>query len=294
MSRGFLGLTLGVSLVNLGLFVRAGQLFEWHLDESWYPTTSFFIALSVGVVALLLYHVHRPRSDSPARKSMPRWFVPAALLFALIHTSAILLSMVFPDMPEGMMTTATLIGRHWTIPWSVLIAVSLAQAHCADVILKRSLWLLVSVSLATACSLWVFDVAPGMPLLVTTLVTAALMLATPALIRALDTLVDQTFLDRPHYAQASEALEQSFRRASTSEQLVDAALESVRTTLRVDARWVENRIETTTSHQARTLMQQELTFLESVRTELAHRLEAMRFEQDQRALHVREERLKRL
>ena len=294
MSRSFLVLTIGVSLLNLGLFVRAGQLYAWHLDESWYPTTSFFIALTIGVVALFLYRTGRPHADSPSRKSMPRWFVPTAFLFAFIHTSAILLSMVFPGLPDGLMTATTLIGRHWTIPWSVLIAISIAQAHYADIILKRSLWLLVSVSLATACSMLVFGIAPGMPLLVTSLATAALMLATPTLIRALDRLVDKTILDRPHYAQASQALEQSFRRANTSEQLIDTALDSVRTTLRVDARWVENRIETTTTHHARTLMQQELGFLESVRTGLSHRLDAMRFEQEQRALHLREERLKRL
>ena len=48
------------------------------------------------------------------------------------------------------MAAASLIGRHWTIPWSILIAVSLAQAHYADVVLKRSLWLLVSVIAATS------------------------------------------------------------------------------------------------------------------------------------------------
>ena len=294
VSRGFLGLTIGVSLLNLGLFLRAGQLSAWHLDESWYPTTSFFVALTVSVIALLIYLANRGHAESTARKSMPRWFVPTALLFAFVHTSAILLSMLFPGMPDGLMTATNLIGRHWTIPWSVLIAVSLAQAHYADVILKRSLWLLVSVSLATACSMLVFDVAPGMALLVTTLATSALMLATPTLIRGLERLVDETILGRPHYAQASQALEQSFRRATTPEQLVDAALESVRATLRVDARWIADRIETATTHQARTLMQQELAFLDSVRTELTHRLEAMRFEDEQRALHLREERLKRL
>jgi len=64
---------------------------------------------------------------------MPRWFAPAAFAFAAIHTSAILFSMLFPGMPEGLMTLCTLVGRHWTIPWSILIAVSLAQAHYADV-----------------------------------------------------------------------------------------------------------------------------------------------------------------
>jgi two-component sensor histidine kinase len=293
-SRVFMAFAIGVSALNLALLVRANQLYGYHLEESGYPTTSFFIALFVGVIALIVYRAARHQADLPARASAPRWFAPAAILFAFIHTSAILFSMVFPGMPDSLMTAAALIGRHWTIPWSVLIAVSLAQAHYADVILKRSLWLLASVTLATAATFLVFSPTPGLPMLITTLATAALMLATPFLIRTLDTLVDRTILDRPHYAQAGQTLEQSFRLATDPLQAIDAALESVRTTLRVDARWVDQRIEVTTTHEARTLMQQELAFLESVRTQLAHRLEAMRFEQEQRALHLREERLKRL
>ena len=50
----------------------------------------------------------------------------------------------------------------------------------------------------------------------------------------------------------------------------------------------------TTTHEARTLMQPELAFLDSVRTQLDHRLDAMRFETEQRALLLREERLRRL
>ena len=294
VSRAFLGFTIGVSVLNLGMMVRANQLYAGHLEESWYPTTSFFIALAVSVVALVLYWTGRGPAEATTRKAMSRWFVPVAFLFAFIHTSAILISMMFPGMPDALMTATTLIGRHWTIPWSVLIAISLAQAHYADVILKRSLWLIASVALATTSSMLLFDVAPGMPLLVTTLATAGLMLATPLIVHSLETLVDKAILDRPHYAQASEVLEQAFRRATDPEQLIDTALESVRNTLRVDARWADQRIDITTSHQARTLMQQELAFLDSVRAELAHRLEAMRFEQEQRALHLREERLKRL
>ena len=67
-------------------------------------------------------------------------------------------------MPEKLMTTMNLIGRHWTIPWSVLIAVSLAQAHFADIVLKRSLWLLTSVTLATIFSMFAFDAASGLHL----------------------------------------------------------------------------------------------------------------------------------
>jgi two-component sensor histidine kinase len=291
VARGFFAFTVGVSLLNLVLMARANYLHAYRLEESAYPTTSFFIALGVGAMALLLY-VSRRQSAS-ARKAMPHWFAPAALLFAAIHTTAILLSTLLPDMPDTLLTTASLIGRHWTIPWSVLIAVSLAQAHYADVILKRSLWLLASVAIATFVSLRVIDVAPGLPALSSTLIVAALMLASPPLLRALAALVDRVILDRPDYALAARALDESLRHATHPDQLIEAALQCVGTTLHVEARF-DDRIEVATTHQGRTLMQAELAFLDAVRVQLAHRLEALRFEEEQRALHLREERLKRL
>lgn len=294
VSRVFLAFTFGVSVLNLGLMVRANQIHGYHLEESGYPTTSFFIALIVGVVALIVYRTGQTSAGLPVRNSMPHWFAPAAFLFAFIHTSAILLSMVFPGMPEGLMSAATLIGRHWTIPWSILIAVSLAQAHYADVILKRSLWLITSVTLATFSSIEVFGATPGLPMLAMTLGTAALMLATPLLLRAIDALVDRVILDRPQYSQANASLDHTFRRATDPGQLIEAALQVVRETLRVEVRWVGHRIEIATSHQARTLTQQELAFTESAGAQLERRLDAMRFEQEQRALHLREERLRRL
>ena len=81
VSRGFLALTIGISLLNLGLLTRAGQLHAWRLDDSSYPTASFFIALPVGLIAILLYAMHRPRGVQ--RPSTPRWFVPAAFAFAI-------------------------------------------------------------------------------------------------------------------------------------------------------------------------------------------------------------------
>ncbi|MEO8064505.1 MAG: histidine kinase [Pseudomonadota bacterium] len=314
VSRAFLVFTLGVSLLNLVLLIRANYMHNWQLEASAYPTTSFFVALFVSVMAVLLYFANRPRAD--ARHAMPRWFAIAAILFAVLHTSSILLSLLFPGMPNGLLTATTLIGRHWTIPWSVLIAASLAQAHYADVVLKRSLWLLTSVVLATVVSAGLIGVPAGLPLLVTVLVAAALMLATSLLIRAVDALVDRVVLARPDYARASESLDRAARRAANPDQLISIALESVRATLHVDARWVNasetssptplaavtvncadqppHRLEITASHEARTLMQRELAFLEFVGAQIEHRLDGLHFHDEQRALLLREERLKRL
>jgi two-component system LytT family sensor kinase len=123
------------------------------------------------------------------------------------------------------------------------------------------------------------------------------MLVTPRLIRAIETLVDKVILARPDYAVAARTLDQVFGRATTNDQLIEAALASVRNTLRVDASYSDetaDKLSITTTHQARTFMQPELAFLESVRTQLEHRLEALRFEAGQRALLLREERLRRL
>ncbi len=52
-ARGFLAFATGVSLLNLGLLLRANYQFAWHLEASWYPTASFFIARVTGTIALV-------------------------------------------------------------------------------------------------------------------------------------------------------------------------------------------------------------------------------------------------
>jgi hypothetical protein len=294
-SKRMFAVAVGVSVLNLVLLVRANYRYSFALEASGYPTASFYIALGVGITAFIVYL--RERKAVPGRPAMPRWFAPAALLFAAIHTVAILLSTLAPDIPEFALTATNLIARHWTIPWSILIAVSLAQAHYADVVAKRSLWLIASATLGTIISMTVIDAPPGLPLLATALVTSALMLVTPQLIRAIDAFVDQGILARPDYAVAASALEQTLRRAATRDEVIEASLQSVRTTLHVDARYSDEQAEKlaiTPTHEARTLMQPELAFLASVRTQLDHRLDALRYETEQRALHLREERLHRL
>lgn len=317
-ARAFLGFGFGASALLLALYVYAAATHDFNFDASWYPEASFYMALAVTVIALVVYRTQRASADPTLPAPKRRWFRLVVVLLIIVQVGATLLTIQYEWITRDLHAVASLISRHWTIPWAILIAVSLAQVHYADVVLKRSLWLLVSVSAATLASVFVFRVPAGAALLVATLVTAALMLLAPALVRALEVLVDRKILHRPDYREATQKLEDSLRRTDNPQQLIDAALEAVRSTLHLEARWVtenesrapspgvlasipvesadgtRHRLEAAASHQARTLMQQEQAFLNSVASMAAHRLESQRLEQEQRALMLREERLRRL
>ena len=316
-ARAFMMFTGAVSLVSLGMFAWAGATNGLDVDGSWYPKVSFYLAQAVTAIALMFYWIcHEPNLGSKA--SMPRWFVRGAFLLAAVQITATLVSMQDAWLPVGVRSYVGLIGEHWPIPWSILIAVSLAQIHHADLVLKRSLWLLACMSVAALASVFVFRPASAMAVVTSTLACATLLLSAPLLIRALNFFVDRIFLDRPDYGVAARAFEESVRRIYDEEQVFDSALHTVRSTLRLDARFVPvstdaasatralasipiekanipcHRLEVSASHQARTLMSQEFGFLNAVATQVSRRLDAIHFENEQRAHHLREERLKRL
>jgi two-component system, LytTR family, sensor kinase len=317
-SRLFLIFTYAVALLNLGLLIRASATHVFGVDTSWYPQTSLYLALVVTAITLLLYRALRQEFGAALERSKPRWFGRGVLLLAVVHVTAALLSLQVSWLPAGVLTVLSLVSEHWTIPWSILIAVSLAQIHYADLVLKRSLWLLASVLTAALTSIFVLAMAPGLAMVAATLVCAALMLSAPQLVRALDFLVDRIWLDRPDYLVAGKRFEESIRHTSDQEQLFDTAMRTVHSTLRLDARFVPAsvdaafsmralasipiekanqpccRLEVSGGHGARTLMQQEFEFLNDIGTQVSRRLDAIHFEQEQRVQHLREERLRRL
>jgi two-component sensor histidine kinase len=311
VSRRFWIFAMAMSLLNVVLFTQEVLRHGGRLEPGYYPSLSFSIGIFVASIAYAIYIRLQSFAHARSRVSPPSWFMMVAVMFAGIHSAAIGLSILFPEMPTALLTATTLIGRHWTIPWSVLIAVSLAQVHYADVVLKRSLWLLASVALATLIGL---RIATGLPQLMVTVFIAACLLTAPSMFRILGNFVDKVILKRPELSVG--ALQDSFRRIVAPDQLIEAALTCLRETLHVDARWIKDtdattppalasvairspdgtahRLEITASHQARTLMQAELAFLDAVGAQLEHRLDALHFETEQRALLLREERLKRL
>lgn len=317
-SRRFLAFTGAVSLLNLGLFVWAGITHAWALDASWYPTISLYIALAVTAIALVLYGIHGRHAGRAMEQSKRRWFGRGALLLALVQVTAALLSLRSTWLPTGLHSAVSMVSEHWAIPWSILIAVSLAQNYYADVVLKRSLWLLASVAAAALTSAFVFRVPPGLAMVVTTLGCASLMLSAPLLIRGLDYLVDRILLKRADYVVAASNFEESVRHVYDKDELFATATRTVESTLHLDAQLVsasddtvapmqalasvsletanraQYRLEVSANHQARTLLQPELAFLNAIGTHVSRRLDAIHFEQEQRALHMREERLKRL
>jgi two-component sensor histidine kinase len=310
-ARNFWKFALTISALNVYLFTLEVLGTGGVSDAGSYPPLSFYLGVFVASIAFAIYTVDQMGVRVDKRAPLRRWFAPIAVIFAGIHSAAIALSILFPRMPDALLTTTTLIARHWTIPWSVLIAVSLAQTHYADVVLKRSLWLLASVTLATLIGL---RAETGLAQLMVTLAIAASLLAAPSAFRMLGSFVDRVILKRPEFTVGP--LQEEFRRIAKPDQLIEAALTCLRKTLRVEARWMDtadnesppalastpvrgpdgltHRLEIIASHQARTLMQSELAFLDSVGTQLEHRLDALHFEEEQRALLLREERLKRL
>lgn len=312
VSRAILMFSGAVSLVNFGLMTYAAATHSLDLDASWYPKTSFYLALVVTAIALILYRMLRHEPDSAARPSKPRWFGRGVFLLAAVQVTATLLSMQDSWLPAESRDAVGLISKHWAIPWSILIAVSLAQIHHADLVLKRSLWLLASMATAALATVFVFEPAPGLAMVASTLLCAALLLGAPLLIRALNFLVDRIFLHRPDYRVAARSFEEAVRRIYDQEQLFDTAVQTVRSALHLEARFVAApavalasisietanlpglRLEVSASHHARTLMQQEFEFLNAIGAHVGRRLDAIHFEKEQRAHHLREEKLKRL
>ncbi|MET0533502.1 MAG: hypothetical protein ABW171_04695, partial [Steroidobacter sp.] len=208
-SRVFVMFTGAVSLMNASLFVWAAATHALDLDASWYPETSFYVALVVTAIALVLYRVDRPAIDIEHGQ---RWFGRGALVLAVVQITAAWLSQLSSRLPADVRVAMSLLSEHWAIPWSIFIAISLAQIHYADVVLKRSLWLLASVSTATLASIFIFRVSPGLPIVASTLGIASLMLSAPFLIRAVSLLVDRVFLHRADYVAAARDFEDSIRR----------------------------------------------------------------------------------
>jgi two-component system LytT family sensor kinase len=140
-----------------------------------------------------------------------------------------------------------------------------------------------------------------------TIALAAIMLATPALFHAVAKFVDGVVLRRPDYAEASRAFAEASRRAPDREALFALAVRHVHDVLGLSAVVAQSAaiqggdgltigggyvLDVTRSIAGRRLMLEELSYLQTVCTEVAHRLESLAFERERQDLLFREERLR--
>jgi two-component system LytT family sensor kinase len=308
--RGASALAAGVLLV---------LLFAAQFRPGFPMTVESVAVLSAYNLALhvagwgLIYRAHRRRQWG--RLAGRGLFSRLAVVFLSIQLLTILVSIYAP---QEMAATRIigLVSQQMILPGAILTAVFLAKSRYADVVLKRSLYVVFSVVAATLAVWWIPGLPPGLPVLLASLLGAGLLLAAPSLHSVWNRIVDSALLRRPDYRALARAFREESRRTGSSEELFAGAERCIAEALHLTARVLprsnrgtpepagferiplkgpggaDHELELTpTTAPGRTLMREEIAFLEAIGTEIARRLEALEFERERRERQLREERL---
>lgn len=293
--------------VIFGLYVMAALLPEPPISMTSATKAAFFIALP----QILLYgysHLgpHRWAGRRKAAGGQVTGFVKAAAVIMGIWILATLTSILSPF--DSLLARAVLglISEMWVIPLAILAAIALAKTHYADVILKRSLGLLVSIVVATLLVWRVPDLPRGIPVVALSLLGAALMVTAPLLYRTLGRAVDRLILKKPDYRTLAKAYGDAARKAPDLEALKVLTEHQMSSALGLKALisppapaedaerlpFGEHTLELSPRRQAKALMQAEMHFIEDVAAEFTRREEALAFEAERLEREQREARLK--
>jgi two-component system LytT family sensor kinase len=316
--RPFSGYSCVVSLTQVLLLWQTWLAPDFFIDLTTYMRWSFYLALPQYTFALLIYELNRRHGIKRAARPAGRWFRRTALTLIVIQIAATLIGLQVEQLPALIKFVVDVISVQWVLPWTILVAVALAQTEYADLVLKRSLSLLVSVAVSAAVNAFLLNVPAGLPMVLATLSGTALILSAPPLLRATGRFVDRVLLRRPNYEAAVAPFEQATRRIGDEAEVLVSAARVIESTLEVNAALSARRatmereqellmcvmiegskephtwLEISATQGARTLMQQEFAFVRSICALASRRLEAIHFEGERRAVQLREERLKRL
>jgi len=268
---------------------------------------SFFFSLLFMIGALGLYLMWRPRRVEPRKARRAASPIGRAVLAFWIGFIALtLFNIVTPPSGSELQAIVGRANQHWAIPVSILAALSIAKTHYADVVLKRSLVVLLSIFVAAAVAWQIPGLPLGVPLVTVSLLAAAMMLAAPSLYRLLSRGLDRHLLKRPDYHALAELYAQGARRAASAADLATLTEAAIGDALRLDARIDagpaadDEEMIDLAGHpanlfpkvKARALMQAEHSFLAEVGATYARRLDALALEAERREREVREARLK--
>jgi two-component system LytT family sensor kinase len=246
------------------------------------------------------------RSSAPSRflaRTWPLMALQVAMVLLLIHAS----------LPTGVMLALLFAVQQSTIPTAVLAAAFLAKFRYADVLLKWTLNIVLSVVVSAFALSWVPGLPPGIVFVAASLAGATLLIVSPAMSRALSVLVDRHVLRRPDYGALSRAFAEESDRVGSEAELfalaevrINDALgsDSARVTTASDAPAIPGveSVPVTASNKAyvltvapspggRRLLGEEAAFLHAIGRDASRRLESLQFEHERRERQLREQRL---
>jgi len=283
------------------VFLFGAAVFSERAPFSFYAVIGFSFADAVAhwVVGGLLFLVHL-RSVPVERTSPQRrvWFktIVGALLLVAAQTLA-----YFTGEEGGWLNIVPkTIAEQWSIPFVVVMAAFLADWIYADVVLKRTLRLLVCVCIAAVLMYLLLGKDADLLMVFATIAVAALSFGAPWLKQKIDAFVDTVLLKRPDYdAIAARFVEQVSHAASKDEVM---ALMQATTRDALKHRRAQNPALTmdiplatytpVPESVSQLFMQGELAFVRNVATEADRRLDVLANEIERREATVREERLR--
>jgi two-component system, LytTR family, sensor kinase len=258
---------------------------------------------AVAHAAVVLF-VYRWERSTPVARFIWRAVLPLAALQVFI-----LIVLLQFESAGGVVLALAFVSQQAVIPNVIVVASFLAKFRYADVLLKRSLNVMLSVVVASIAVWWIPGVTPGIPVVIASLAGAGLLLAAPPIHRAVNWIVDRGLLRRPEYgALVRTFVEESDRVANPSE-LVALTEKTVRAALHLDSVKIAAASDPAAGERfpiagsdlmlvvsptagGRRLLTEEMVFLQAIAGEVSRRLYALEFERERQERQLREERLR--
>jgi two-component system, LytTR family, sensor kinase len=267
---------------------------------------SFFTSLGFLVLSGALYFARRERKPQRARRRYNAPLGKVVLGFWLIFIALTLFNILTPPSAEPYSQILGRINQHWPITVSILAALSLARTHYADVVLKRS----VVVLLAIFIPAWIAWNTPGLPkgapLVMATLPASILILAAPYFYKGMSFFIDRVILQRPDYVKLAVAYGRAARKAADAVELESVTQQAIHDALGLQAKigieldddtevldlGPNHTVGLSPKGKAQSMLEAERRFLYAVGMEYDARREAMFFEAERRERELHEATLK--
>jgi two-component system LytT family sensor kinase len=265
---------------------------------------SAYNAISHGIL-ILVYRWNR--SSAPAR------FLLTVVVPLVTMELLIVVALIHFGLSGGTMRALAFISQQSVIPNLIIVASFLAKFRYADVLLKRSLLIILTVIVASTVVWWIRPIPRGIPVVLWSLAGAGVLLVSPVLSYLVNWIVDRGMLRRPEYATFVKSFAEESGRVANKADLFALVERTAREALYVDSVRVVPATDTPTGGAerilvksphadlvllvspkvgGRRLLKQEMVFLQAIGGEISRRLEALEFERERRGRQLQEERLR--